>query len=263
MPDIVYRHTRAVRLTHWVNALTVSLLLMSGLQILNAHPRLYWGLAGADFDRAWLDLHRGVPFTFTLPSWRDLATGRRWHFALAWILVANGAVYLLFGLFNGHLRRDLAPRSAELTPRSLWRSIIDHLRLVHPTGEDARRYNILQKLAYIAVIFGLLPLMVASGLAMAPGVDAAAHWLPSLLGGRQSARSIHFLAASGVTAFVVVHLVEVVLAGPINEVGSMITGWYRLPSSPDHGPANETPVGPAAAAPEPAGEAEPQAETTP
>jgi thiosulfate reductase cytochrome b subunit len=264
--EVIYRHSRVVRVTHWLNVLVIALLLMSGLQIFNAHPSLYWGAFGADADPSWLSagarssggaLHgvlriggasfdttgflgvsgvhgtpmaRGFPAWLTLPSWRDLATGRRWHFFLAWIFVANGLVYLLAGVANGHFRRDLAPTPAELAPRSLWMSVVDHIRLKHPTGEAAKRYNVLQKLAYIGVVFVVLPGVIVTGLTMSPGVDAAAPWLTQVLGGRQSARSIHFICANLVVLFVLVHVVEVFLAGVANEIGSMITGRYRLPA---------------------------------
>ena len=268
--EVIHRHSGVVRLTHWINVLVVSLLLMSGLQIFNAHPMLYWGSYGANFDHAWLaalarstptGLHgglriggvvldtngvigvspgpggqtlvRGFPTWATLPSWQDLATGRRWHFFLAWILVLNGLVYLLAGALNGHFRRDLAPTRRELSPRSLLASVVDHIRLRHPTGEAAKRYNILQKLAYVGVVFVLLPGMVVTGLAMSPGVDAFAPWLTTVLGGRASARSIHFICANLIVLFVIVHVVEVFLAGVVNEVSSMITGRYALPR--EHG----------------------------
>jgi thiosulfate reductase cytochrome b subunit len=174
---------------------------------------------------------RGFPAWATLPSWQDLATGRRWHFFLAWIFVANGFAYLAVGLINGHFRRDLAPRAEEMTPRRLIGSILDHLRLEHPTGEAAKRYNILQKLAYIGVVFGVLPGVVLTGLTMSPGFDAFAPWLLDLFGGRQSARSIHFICANLIVLFVIVHVVEVLLAGVVNEIGSMITGRYVVPQA--------------------------------
>jgi len=265
--EVMYRHTVVVRVTHWINVVVISLLLMSGLQIFNAHPMLYWGSYGADHDPAWLEtvarngphglrgvLHiggltipttgvlgaspmggrlvvRGFPAWATLPSWQDLATGRRWHFFLAWIFVANGFAYLAVGLINGHFRRDLAPRAEEMTPRRLIGSILDHLRLEHPTGEAAKRYNILQKLAYIGVVFGVLPGVVLTGLTMSPGFDAFAPWLLDLFGGRQSARSIHFICANLIVLFVIVHVVEVLLAGVVNEIGSMITGRYVVPQA--------------------------------
>ncbi len=263
--ETIYRHTLAVRVTHWINVLVISLLLMSGLNILNAHPSLYWGQFGADFDKPWLqiasmggpkgpvgvlrvagaqipttgvlgvskDAHgatiqQGFPTWATLPSQRDLATARRWHFFLAWMFVINGAVYFLIGLINGHLRRDLAPTGDDIRPSNIGRSIVDHIRLKHPVGEEAKRYNILQKFAYLAVTFGLLPAMVLSGLTMSPGVNAAAPWLVDLFGGRPSARSIHFITANLIVLFVIVHVVEVFLAGVWNEVRSMITGRYEI-----------------------------------
>ncbi|HEY1447655.1 MAG TPA: cytochrome b/b6 domain-containing protein [Caulobacteraceae bacterium] len=264
--EVIYRHSLAVRLTHWINVLVISLLLMSGLNIFNAHPSLYWGQFGADFDRPWLELSisgantahpqgvarvagheivttgvlglsraadghwmaQGFPNWATLPGHRDLAIARRWHFFLAWLFVINGAFYYLIGLINGHLRRDLAPTGQDIRPRNIWRSIVDHIRLKHPVGEEARRYNILQKFAYLAVIVLLLPAMVLSGLTMSPGVDAAIPWLTSLFGGRQSARAIHFITANLIVLFVIVHIVEVFLAGVWNEIRSMITGRYVI-----------------------------------
>ncbi len=268
--ETIYRHTVVVRITHWVNVIVVSLLLMSGMQIFNAHPRLYWGEYGADADKPWLEMtalkpdsdhptgvlrvagaqvtttgvlgvskgadgqpaQRGFPRWATLPSVQDLATGRRWHFFLAWLLVANGLIYLLFGAFNGHFRRDLTPTGDQIRPRSILASIVDHIRLKHPVGEEAKRYNILQKFAYLAVVFVILPAMVLSGLTMSPGFDAVAPWLLSLFGGRQSARTIHFITANLIVLFVIVHVVEVFIAGVGNEIRSMITGRYAIRTEP-------------------------------
>ncbi|MGH7010007.1 MAG: cytochrome b/b6 domain-containing protein [Caulobacteraceae bacterium] len=264
--EIIHRHSLMVRITHWLNFVFLALLLMSGLQIFNAHARLYWGRAGADADRPWLEMlavergangpegvtriggvgfdttgvlgvskakggalaERGFPAWATLPSWRDLATGRRWHFFLAWCFVANGLAYLGFGLLSGHFHRDLAPRRGELAPTNLGRSLLDHLRLKHPQGEAARRYNVLQQLAYAAVIFVLLPLMVLTGLSMSPAIDAVVPWLVPLFGGRQSARSLHFICANLIVLFVLVHVIEVLLAGVVNEMRSMITGRFVI-----------------------------------
>lgn len=254
---LVKRHSLATRLTHWTNALAILVLVMSGLQIFNAHPALYWG-DKAVFADPWLALvgaerggapvgitrigdlriettgvlgfsgerARGFPAWATLPSYQSLADGRRWHFFFAWVLVANGLIYLLAGLIGGHIRRDLLPGRDQLRPRALAHDILDHLRLRFPKGEAARRYNILQKAAYLAVIFGLLPLMLATGLCMSPAVGAGAPWLVELFGGRQSARSLHFLSASGIVLFVAVHLAMVVVSGPWNQVRAMITGRY-------------------------------------
>jgi Ni/Fe-hydrogenase b-type cytochrome subunit len=260
--DLVRRHRLSTRLWHWVNAVVLLVLLMSGLMIFNAHPRLYWGEYGANFDHAWLEIgqrggegflrigtaqvattgwlgswtdpggmerYRAFPYWATIPSSYSLADGRIWHLAFAWVLALGLLAYLLWSLVNGHLRCDIHISAAEWRPSHLWRDIKDHARLRFPTGAAALSYSMLQKLAYAAVLFGLLPLMILTGLAMSPGTDAWAPVVTELFGGRQSARSVHFLAAWGLVAFVVVHVAMVVLAGPFNEVRSMVTGRYRLP----------------------------------
>jgi thiosulfate reductase cytochrome b subunit len=234
---VIYRHSVATRLLHWVNALCVFLVLMSGLQIFNAHPRLYWGQAGANTDPAFIQIqpapaHKAFPPWATIPSWQDLAGGRRWHFFFAWLLVLNSAVYLVLSFAAGHVRRDLLPTRAEIAPRHVARDLWNHLRLKFPSGEAARRYNVLQKLAYLSVIFILAPMMLATGLAMSPGIDAAAPWLLDLLGGRQSARTLHFLTATLIALFILIHLAMVLLAGPANELRSMITGRYAVRNDP-------------------------------
>lgn len=260
--DLIRRHRLPTRLWHWLNFITLTVMLMSGLMIFNAHPRLYWGDYGANFDRAWLEIgaiggegavrvgattirttgvlgvftdgdgiprRRAFPDWATIPSNYNLADARIWHLAFAWVLALGLLAYLLWSLVSGHIRRDLHITRAEWRPRHIWHDVKAHARLRFPRGAAALRYNTLQKLAYAGVLFGLLPLMIATGLAMAPAMDAAWPWLTQLLGGRQSARSLHFIAAFALVGFVVVHIVMVVLAGPINEVRSMITGWYRLP----------------------------------
>jgi len=260
---LLYRHRWPTRLWHWLNALTIFILLMSGLMIFNAHPHLYWGKYGANFDASWLGIgptpHGGgelriyqvhIPTTGMLGHWKDahghiqtrafphwatipgsysLAGARRWHFLFAWVLILGGTAYVIASLINRHFSRDLKPSRAELQPRHLWQDIKDHARLRLPTGDAAGRYNPLQKLAYISVIFFLIPMMILTGLTMSPAFNATFPQLLSLFGGRQSARSIHFLCAFALLAFIVVHLVMVMLAGPINEIRSMITGWFRTP----------------------------------
>jgi thiosulfate reductase cytochrome b subunit len=167
----------------------------------------------------------------TIPRSYDLALARHWHLSFAWLLAVGLVAYGVVSLANGHLWRDLAPRGRELAPRHLWREVKAHARLDFPTGEAARRYNSLQKLAYLGVLVLLLPAMVLSGLAMSPGMNATLPWLVDIFGGRQSARSVHFVAAWLLVGFVVVHLVMVLLAGPVNELRAMITGRYRLPEA--------------------------------
>jgi thiosulfate reductase cytochrome b subunit len=227
--EIIRRHSWLVRLTHWINALTIFIMVGSGLNIFNAHPRLYWGQAGADFDKPFLALHPW-PDWLTIPGYMDLADARHWHFFFAWILVINGALYLVWSLASRHIQRDLWPTTTDL--RAIPGSIVDHIKLKHPTGEAAKRYNVLQRLAYLGLLLLVIG-MVVTGLCMSPGFDAFAPWLVAVLGGRQSARTLHFLFASAIVLFIVVHLVEVVLAGPFNEVRSMITGRYAVPREHD------------------------------
>jgi Ni/Fe-hydrogenase b-type cytochrome subunit len=227
--EVIARHSWPVRLTHWINALTIFIMVGSGLNIFNAHPRLYWGQAGADFDKPFLAL-KGFPSWVTLPSYTDLADARHWHFFFAWVLVVNGALYLAWSLGSRHVQRDLWPTATDV--RAVPRSIVDHIKLRHPTGEAAKRYNVLQRFAYLGLL-ALVIGMVVTGLCMSPGFDAFAPWLVAALGGRQSARTLHFLFAFAIVLFIVVHLIEVLLAGPINEVRSMITGRYTVPREHD------------------------------
>lgn len=262
--SLAYRHRLPTRIWHWVNAITVFVLLMSGLMIFNAHPRLYWGHYGANFDKAWLQIgstertgflqigeariettgvlgrwtdqqgqiqRRAFPHWATIPSSYSLAAARRWHLAFVWIFVIGILAYWPLSLANRHVQHDLKPSRSELSPRHVWHDIKEHALLRFPTGEAALRYNILQKLSYLAVIFILIPMMVLSGLGMSPGMDASWPWVVDLLGGRQSARSIHFITAMLLLLFIVVHLAMVLLAGPFNEIRSMVTGYFRLPEA--------------------------------
>jgi thiosulfate reductase cytochrome b subunit len=177
---------------------------------------------------------RGFPGWLTIPTSRDLATGRNVHFFFAWLLALNGLAYLLFSSISGHIKRDLALRRDELKPSHLLDDIVAHAKLHVPRGEDSKRYNTLQKIAYLSVIFGLLPLMVLTGLTMSPGMNAALPALLDIFGGRQSARTIHFLVAWSLVLFTAVHLFEIFLVGVWNEIRSMITGWYDVKPEKSH-----------------------------
>ncbi|MDP9087191.1 MAG: cytochrome b/b6 domain-containing protein [Pseudomonadota bacterium] len=259
----IYRHSLATRLLHWINALCVFVVLMSGLQIFNAHPNLYWGKSGADPEQAAFQItsrnsqqgdavgllrigkhqinstgvlgvsgdgsERAFPGWATIPGERFLAAGRRWHFFFAWLLVINSTVYFAVSLARGHLKRDLLPTRTQLSPSHLIGDLWNHLQLKFPSGEAARGYNALQKITYLGVLFILAPTILATGLTMSPGMDAGFPWLLDLFAGRQSARTVHFICAALVVAFIAVHLIMVLLAGPINELRSMITGRYVLP----------------------------------
>ena len=261
--DVVERHRLSTRLWHWTNAITIVIMLMSGLMIFNAHPRLYWGKYGANADYAWLQIgatqantgyvrvgsltadttgvlgrwtdsngqvrNRAFPYWATLPQSYNLALARRWHLTFAWVFGVGLAAYLIRSLANRHLQRDLLPTVQELRPSHIWADIKHHAKLQFPTGEAAQRYNVLQKFAYLSVLIALIPGMILTGFTMSPSLNASMPWLLDLFGGRQSARSLHFIFAIGIVGFIMVHLLMVVLAGPINEVRSMITGRYRLP----------------------------------
>ncbi len=237
--DIVRRHRLSTRIWHWINALTVFVMLMSGMMIFNAHPRLYWGEYGANPDAAWLALGTmdGIAFPgwLTIPSFYSLADARLWHLFFAWVLMAGAIGYLVWSLANGHLRRDLWPQRGQWRFSHILHDLAAHARLRFPTGAAAQHYNVLQKFAYLGVLLVLLPLVILTGLAMSPGYDAALH-ITVLLGGRQTERSLHFLCAGGFALFILVHLAMVVLAGPVNEVRAMITGRYRLPKEPETTP---------------------------
>ena len=179
--------------------------------------------------------HRAFPGWATIPSGYSLADARLWHLAFAWVLAVGLLAYLLRSLFNGHLRRDLHITRSEWRPAHIWHDIRLHARLRFPTGEAALRYNVLQKLAYAFVLFLALPLLIATGLAMSPGTDAWAPLLTQMFGGRQSARSVHFILAFALVGFFLIHVAMVLLAGPLNELRSIITGYYRLPQEKDHG----------------------------
>ncbi|WP_213980179.1 cytochrome b/b6 domain-containing protein [Sphingomonas sp. dw_22] len=227
-PPTVYRHRLVTRLWHWVNALAVFIMIGSGLMIFNAHPRLYWGQYGANWDHAWLELPR-FPGWATLPSYYSLSGARHWHLFFALVLGFGLLAYMVLSLLNRHFARDLRIRPAELAPRHLWADLKAHLALRFHDPADPQAYNIFQKLAYAGVVFVLLPVLILSGLALSPNMDAAWPWLIDVFGGRQSARSVHFIAMALTTLFILVHLTLVLLAGPIDEVRSMITGWWRVP----------------------------------
>ncbi|CAI2934892.1 cytochrome b/b6 domain-containing protein [Aminobacter niigataensis] len=261
--ELVYRQTRWTRLTHWVWALSLFFLLLSGLQIFNAHPALYIGKqSGFQFDNDVLVIGsdyssngpigytellgkrfnttgilglsgpidnldaRAFPAWATIPSGQDLATGRVVHFFFAWVLSATLLAWLVASALSGHLRRDLVPRADDI--RRLPRDISDHARLKFHHSRD---YNTLQKLAYGGVLFVLLPLMILTGLAMSPTMNAAIPFLADMLGGRQTARTIHFVAMVLLVGFFIVHMLMILAAGPINELRSIITGWYRTDPS--------------------------------
>ena len=267
-PPLYYRHTLPVRVMHWVNVLAFSVLLMSGLQIFNAHPALNWGQSSYNGREPVLEMKamqmsdgrlvgvtsvfgqsfittglfgvspgmngepaaRGFPSWITVPGPQWLSMARRWHFFFAWLFVINGLTYVLYSVRSRHLARDLLPTAQDR--RSIWQSIRDHVRFRHPTGEAAKRYNVLQKIAYLTVIFVLLPMVIIMGWGLSPRLNTVFPGWVSLVGGRQSARTLHFVAAFLLVAFVLVHVFETIISGVWNNVRSMITGNYRVPLGP-------------------------------
>ncbi|MGQ0696154.1 MAG: cytochrome b/b6 domain-containing protein [Nitrospiraceae bacterium] len=252
----VYRHRLPVRISHWLNVPCLFILIMSGLQIFNAHPALYWG-DRSDRDQALLSIRpmqterggmkgittilgrqfdttgvlgyskgsgRAFPAWATVPSARWLAMGQQWHLFFAWVFVINGLVFMTYALISRHVTRDLFPSGKDL--RSIGKAVKDHLLVRHPIGEEAKRYNILQKLAYAGILFVLAPLIVLTGLTMSPTIDTAFPWLLTLFGGRQAARTIHFIACFSFVGFIVIHVLQVILTGFFNNIWSMVTGWF-------------------------------------
>jgi len=229
-PKTIMRHRLVTRVWHWINALAVLALIGSGLTISNAHKFLYWGQAGANPRDAWLHVPRW-PSWATIPSYYSLSAARTWHLFFALVLAFGLLAYLIWSLANRHIQRDLRVRRAELKPAHLIADARAHLDLRFHDPENPAAYNSFQKLSYVAVLFVLLPLVIFSGLALSPGMDAAWPWLTDIFGGRQSARSVHFICMALLTLFIVVHLALVILAGPLNEVRSMITGKWKVPEA--------------------------------
>jgi thiosulfate reductase cytochrome b subunit len=276
---LIYRQSIFTRVTHWVWVVCLFFLLLSGLNIFNAHPTLYIGqqsgftdlqTGNQHLDNAWLDIGavnaddgstrgqttllghsfdttgvlgvsgdpanpdvRGFPAWLTVPSYYDLATARVVHFFFAWIFVATLLVWLVASIANRHIA-GIPPTFTDW--RHLPRDILNHLRLKF---EHGRKYNVLQKIAYSVVLFILFPLIVLTGFTMSPGMDTSLPWLLALFGGRQTARSIHFLTMNAFVLFFVIHIVMVLVAGPFNEIRQMITGRYRagadVPFDPEKG----------------------------
>ena len=262
--ELYYRHRLPIRIMHWINVICLTVLFMSGLNIFNAHPALNWGKSSYNGQEPLLEIgakmsgerivgvtkiggrefettgflgafagdggetdNRAFPYWLTVPGTQWLAMARRWHFFFAWLFVLNGIAYIGYAIFSRHLSRDLAPTRNDW--RSIGRSIVEHLKFKHPTGDEAKRYNVLQKLAYLAVIFVLLPLIVLMGLAMSPWVNGVIPGWVDLFGGRQSARTLHFIVAWLLVGFVLIHVFEVIVSGLWNHLRSMITGNYRVP----------------------------------
>ncbi|QIB65068.1 cytochrome b/b6 domain-containing protein [Kineobactrum salinum] len=226
-PEEVFRHPSFVRVTHWFTAAAMLVLIPSGLLILWAHPELYWGETGYFGDPAWLRF----PIE---PNFLGSLLGRPFHFFAAWVLVLSYLVYLVWGFLSGHFWKRMLPTRAQLHWRHIRHEIVEHALFRRATGKAALEFNLFQKLAYISVIFVLIPLMLLSGLTMSPGFTAA---IPELfwLWGRQTARSVHFIGAGALVLFLIIHVIQLFVVGFKNEVRSMTTGRFVVPQTRKRG----------------------------
>ena len=228
------RHPALVRVTHWLTTLSFLALLVTGVEILISHPRFYWGETG--------NVNTRPLFTIPIPSSRGtVPTGygyvlpdqngwsRYLHFEAAWVAVLTGLLYAAFGFFRGHFRRNLLPAASDLSPKRLAIDLARHLRLRRPSEEEAWSYNLLQRLTYLLVIFVLFPLVIWTGLAMSPAIGSVFPSAVTVLGGRQSARTLHFFVSILLVLFLLVHVFMVFLAGFRKRVGAMITGRLSPP----------------------------------
>jgi thiosulfate reductase cytochrome b subunit len=231
---VIPRHAALVRVTHWLITVAFLALLVTGVEILISHPRFYWGEIG--------NVNTRPLFTLPIPASRDtVSTGygyvlpdqngwsRYLHFEAAWLSVLTGLLYAGFGFTRGHFRRNLLPAAADLTLTNLVRDIARHLRFARPSDREARSYNLLQRLSYLLVIFVLFPLVIWTGLAMSPAIEGLFPGMVTALGGRQSARTLHFFVSILLVVFLVVHVIMVCIAGFWSRVGAMISGAAPKP----------------------------------
>jgi thiosulfate reductase cytochrome b subunit len=223
------RHSALVRITHWITVISFFALLISGGEIVISHPRFYWGEVGNVMTRPLFTLpipsSRGtVPTAFGYVMPDQNGWSRYLHFQAAWLVVLTGLLYAISSLVTGHLRKNLLPAKTDLSWREFSTTIGKHLRFARPSESEAWSYNVLQRLTYLLVIFGLFPLEIWTGLAMSPAFVSALPATVTLLGGQQSARTIHFVVSLALVLFLVLHVVMVCLAGFRSRMRAMITG---------------------------------------
>jgi thiosulfate reductase cytochrome b subunit len=226
---VTSRHSALVRVTHWITTLCFFALLVSGGEIVISHPRFYWGETGNDLTRPLFQLpmpasRKLVPtgYGYVLPDQNGWS--RYLHFQAAWIVVFTGLLYLISGLFTRHFRKNLLPRWADLSWREFSSAIAIHLRFERPGEAEAWSYNLLQRITYLFVIFVLFPLVIWTGLAMSPAFVSEFPATVNVLGGQQSARTLHFFVSLALLLFLLVHVVMVCLAGFKSRMRAMITG---------------------------------------
>jgi thiosulfate reductase cytochrome b subunit len=231
---VTSRHSALVRVTHWITTLCFLALLVSGVEIVISHPRFYWGETGNDLTAPLFKLpipasRTLVPtgYGYVLPDQNGWS--RYLHFQAAWVVVFTGLLYTIFGLFTGHLRKNLLPEWAGLSWRAFSTAIVSHLRFKRPSEAEAWSYNVLQRLTYLFVIFVLFPLVIWTGLAMSPAFVSTFPATVTVLGGQQSARTIHFFVSLSLLLFLLVHVVMVWIAGFWSRMRAMITGRAATP----------------------------------
>lgn len=231
---VTARHSALVRVTHWITTLSFLALLVTGVEIVTSHPRFYWGEAGNVLTPPLFKLpipasRSSVPtgYGYVLPDQNGWS--RYLHFQAAWVAVLTGLLYTISILFSGHLRKNLLPVQSDLSWRAFSTSIRNHLRFKRPSEAEAWSYNVLQRLSYLFVIFVLFPLVIWTGLAMSPAIASAFPSAVSVLGGQQSARTIHFFVSVFLVLFLLVHVLMICLAGFRNRMRAMITGRAVTP----------------------------------
>src|SRR5690242_11455657 len=217
----VRRHLAIVRITHWLVLLSVIGLLISGAGILVSHPRLYWGETGGVGTPSLIDLP--IPFIIGPSVWN-----RPFHFFFAWILVLTGLTYVVGSFITQHFRKDLLPAKADFRWNRIVRVVSEHLRWKQPDTDAASTYNVVQRLTYLAVVFGLFPAILWTGLAMSFGITSVFPILATALGGHQSARTLHFVCVVLLLVFAIVHLAMLGRNGFWTNVRAMITGFAPL-----------------------------------
>lgn len=228
------RHSALVRVTHWVTTLCFLALLVSGAEIVISHPRFYWGETGNIYTQPLFQLpipasRNLVPtgYGYVLPDQNGWS--RYLHFQSAWVVVITGLLYAIGGLVTRHFRKNLLPGATDLSWRALYKAIGKHLRFERPSQAEAWSYNTLQRLTYLFVIFVLFPLVIWTGLAMSPAFVSAIPSAVTVLGGQQSARTIHFLVSLALLFFLLIHVVMVWRAGFRSRMRAMITGHAGTP----------------------------------
>ena len=215
------RHALSTRVWHWINLVFLVILFMSGLTISNAHRRLYWGEWGFAAEQAWLIVPR-FPDWMTIPGYYSLAVARDWHILASWPFALALLFMWVAMLANRHFQRDLVTTRKEWRPRNVWADIVAHAKF--DFDHDGAKYNFLQKLSYGLVLGVFLPMMVLTGMALAPGLGPIIGWFIDLVGGRQSARSLHFIFSFATFGFFVAHVLLVLITGPVRQIRDMITG---------------------------------------